>query len=371
VSDRRNDRLDVLHLIEAPMWTGAMDQTLELVLGLLRRGHRVTLACTPGSILSRRASEAGVDVVEVELRSELNPVAVASLSSVVRRRGVEIIHAHRAHAHSIGLLTSRVTRRPYVVTRHTALRPKDNFATRLKYRSRFVTRFVAISRAVKDVLVGYGVPGEKIAVIYDGIDTDRYRPGGDGARVLSELDVPADAPLVGKVANFYGKSKGHATFLDAASAVAERVPQVRFLLAGHSTDSDEMRSMAEQRGLADRIVLAGYRADVPDVLAALDVLVNVPIAREGLSVAIMEAMATGVPVVGSDVGGIPELIADGETGLLVPPGDAPALAAAIERLLTDVELAARLASAGARFVRENLTVEHMVEKTERLYREIL
>lgn len=363
--------MTILHLIEAPSWTGAMSQTLELVLGLGRRGHEVMLACTPGSILAARAKEAGVEIVEMDLRSELNPLTVARLAGIVLRRRVDLIHAHRAHAHSLGLLTASVTRRPLVVSRRVSFAPKDNLGSRLKYRSRGVTKIVAVSQAVKDVLVDFGVDPAKVAVIYSGSDPGRYRPGLDGAAIRRELGIPARAPLVGKIANFYHGWKGHDTFLAAARIVASEIPDVRFLLVGHETDGEKARAMVERLGLSERVTLAGYRTDVPDVIAALDVSVNSPRTGEGLSGAIRESLAVGRPVIATDVGGNRELVRDGQTGLLVPPDDPEALAAAIGRLLGDRDLAARLAGNGARFVRENLTVERMVEATESLYRDIL
>jgi len=348
-----------------------MAQTFARCTGLVRRGHRVTLVTTPGSILERRAREAGLDVVPADLRSELNPVVIARLVGLIVTRSVDIVHAHRAHAHSLGLIASALTLRPFVLSRRVSFRPKDNVGSRLKYRSRAVTRIIAVSRAVKDVLVDYGVSPDRVEVVYSGSDPTVYRSGLDGERVRRELGIPADVPLVGKVANFYSGWKGHDTFLAAAAKVSERRPRAWFLLVGHETDSANMRAMVERVGLADRVALAGHRSDVPDVLAALDVSVNSPRAGEGLSGAVRESLAAGIPVVATDVGGNREIVFDGETGLLVSPENPDALAAAIGRLLDDRGLAARLAANGARFVRDRLTVERMVEETERVYREVL
>lgn len=363
--------MTILHVIEAPSWTGAMAQTLELVLGLRHRGHRVTLVASPGSILAARAREESVDVVELNLRSELNPVALARLAAIVWSRGVDIVHAHRAHAHSLGLLTSIVTHRAFVVSRRVSFRPKDNLGSRLKYRSRAVTRIVAVSAAIKDVLIDYGVDADRVDVIYSGTDPARYRGDLDGAAIRSELGIPADAPLVGKIANFYHSWKGHDTFLRAASIVAAHDPRARFLLVGHNTDGEKMRAMVRDLGPEERVTLAGYRSDVPEIIAALDVSVNSARAGEGLSGAVRESLAVGRPVVATDVGGNRELVRDGETGVLVPTEDHGALADAIVRLLEDPTLAAELAGAGALYVRENLTVERMVEATETLYRRVL
>jgi len=363
--------MSILHVIEAPSWTGAMAQTLELVLGLRSRGHRVTLACTSGSILAARAGEAGVDVVGLDVRSELNPVSIAKLCGLIWTRHVDIVHAHRAHAHSLGLLAAFATGRPFLVTRRVSFPPKDNLGSRLKYCSRHVTRILAVSEGVKDVLVDYGVAADRVDVIYSGSDPARYREGLDGTSVRRELGIEPGSPLVGKIANFYHGWKGHDTFLDAAKLVTARFPDARFVLVGHNTSGEKMRGMVAERGLDERVVLAGYRTDVPEVISALDVSVNSPRAGEGLSGAVRESLAVGRPVVATDVGGNRELVREGETGLLVPPDDPEALAGAILRLLEDEALASRLATDGARFVRENLTVERMVETTERLYREIL
>jgi glycosyltransferase involved in cell wall biosynthesis len=348
-----------------------MAQTLELILGLARRGHRVTLATTRDSILWTRAREAGVDVVAVETRSELNPFAITKLSHLVWTRRADVIHAHRAHAHSLGLLTALATGRPFVVSRRVSFRPKDNLGSRVKYTNRFVTRIIAVSQGVKDVLVDYGVAPEKVEVIYSGSDPLKYREGLDGSGIRAEFGIAPDAPLVGKIANFYHGWKGHDTFLEAASMLSLGRPDLRFLLAGHKTDSEKMTGMIEAAGLSGKVVQAGYRTDVPQVIAALDVSVNTPRAGEGLSGAVRESLAIGRPVVATDVGGNRELVRDGVTGLLIPPEDPDALADAIARLLDDRELARGLAGAGATFVRENLTIERMIDETEALYRKIL
>lgn len=365
------DPLVVLHVIEAPLWTGAVAQTFETALGLRERGHEVTLVTTPGSILWERAAERGVNLVGMNLRSELNPVAILQLSSIILRGRADVVHAHRAHAHTIGLAAAWLTRRPFVVSRHTALRPRDNPGSRIKYRARAVTRIIAVSRAVSDVLADYGVRPDRLTVIHDGVDPGRFGREGRDPAILEHLGLPAGARVVCKVANAYGESKGHDTFLAAARRISSEMPDVRFLLVGKGTDSEKMRDAVGRHGLDALVTLAGYRPDVPDILAAVDLLVNCPKAREGLSVVVLESMATGLPVVATDIGGIPEIVRDGETGLLVPPDDPEALARAVGTMLRDPPLAARLSEAGARLVREEFSVDRMVESTEKLYRSIL
>ena len=361
----------VLHAAECPSWGGGSAQVLALLVGLSKHHHEVALATPPGGELADRARAEGLNIIPIELRSELNPAAIARLAAHIVARRVDIVHAHASHAHSVALVAASLTRRPCVVTRRVSFRPKDNLGSRLKYRSRRVTQFVAVSKAVRSVLVDYGVEPGRITVTYSGTDPSVFAGDLDSGRLRDELGISRDVKVVGKIANFYNRWKGHDTFLEAAASLAAERPTVRFVLAGHNTTSEKMAGMIEQLGLTGRVVQAGYRTDVPDLISALDVSVNSPRAGEGLSGVVRESLAVGRPVVATDVGGNRELVIDGETGLLVAPDDPGALAAAIGRLLDDPALAETLASSGARFVRENLTIERMVDETERLYRRIL
>jgi glycosyltransferase involved in cell wall biosynthesis len=357
----------VLHIAECPSWGGGAAQVLALLAGLRARGHDVTLATTPASELAERAVAEDLPVIQVELRSELNPAAIARLAAHVVLHRTDLVHAHASHAHSVGLITSFLTRRPFVVTRRVSFRPKDNHGSRVKYRSGRVSRIIAVSGAVRDVLAEYGVDPSRVEVIYSGTDPMRFHPGVDGGGARDELGISRDAVVVGKIANFYHRWKGHDTFLEAAAILAADRPTLRFLLVGHETDAPKTQAITERLGLEGRVIAAGFRRDVPEMIAALDVSVNSPRSGEGLSGAVRESMAMGRPVVATDVGGNRELVADGETGLIVPPGDPEALAGAIASILDDSALAARLSENGARFVRERLTTARMIEDTDALY----
>jgi glycosyltransferase involved in cell wall biosynthesis len=363
--------MNSLHIAECPSWGGGAAQVLALLEGLRARGHRVRLATTPGSELARRARAAGLPLTELELRSELNPAAILRLAARIVVERVDVVHAHASHAHSVGLIAALLTMRPFIVTRRVSFRPKDNTGSRIKYTSPRVSRIIAVSRAVRDVLVDYGVDPGRIEVIYSGTDPDIYSPDIHGGSVRDELGLPREAMVVGKIANFYHRWKGHDTFLEAAGTLARERPGLRFLLAGHETDAPKTRALIEKHGLSGRVVTAGFRADIPRVIAALDVSVNSARAGEGLSGAVRESMAMGRPVVATDVGGNREIVSDGETGLLVPPDDPAALAGAIASILDDSSLARHLADRAAGFVREHLTVDVMIDATEALYRRVV
>jgi glycosyltransferase involved in cell wall biosynthesis len=297
-------------------------------------------------------------------------VAIGRLVGAIVGRRVDIVNAHGAHAHSLGLLAATATARPFVLTRRVSFRPRDNAGSRLKYRSRAVTRVIAVSGAIRDVLADYGVEQDRIDVVYSGTDPSIFE-GADGASVRRELGIGEGAVVVGKLANRYHSWKGHDTFVEAARLVTDERKDVVFVAVGQRTDDERMRELVRRAGVEPHVVMGGYRTDVPAVLSSFDISVNASRAGEGLSGAVRESLAAGLPVVATDVGGNREIVRDGETGRLVPPGDARALAAAVLDLLRDPEAARRLGEAGAALVRERFTVDHMVEGTIRVYERAL
>jgi glycosyltransferase involved in cell wall biosynthesis len=164
-------------------------------------------------------------------------------------------------------------------------------------------------------------------------------------------------------------------FLRAAALIASTNPQVRFVIVGDNNIDqqykEELKELTRRLGLEDRVIFTGFRMDVPDLLAALSIVVSPSLGLEGLSNSLLESMATGLPVVATRVGGTPEIVEDGESGLLVPPGDPSALAAAISRLLQDRMTAKRLGQSARRQVLSRYSLEQAVASTERLYHDLL
>jgi glycosyltransferase involved in cell wall biosynthesis len=223
--------------------------------------------------------------------------------------------------------------------------------------------------AIRENLIEQGYDRSKIVVIRNGITMEKFREARRGAVIREELGFPASARLVG-VFSRLNRMKGIEYFLDAARVVAERFPDVCFLVVGDGAIKGELEEQARRLGLAQRIVFTGFRSDVPDLLmeAAISVL---PSLSEGTSNTLLESMAAGIPVVATRVGGNPEVIEDGVSGLLVPPRDSTALAAVIGRLLEDEELALGLGQAGIRRVAELFSIEGSIDQTEHLYQRLV
>jgi glycosyltransferase involved in cell wall biosynthesis len=302
------------------------------------------------------------------MRSELDLPAALSMAGALRRFGADIVHFHTARAHTLGLAAASIARTPVkVLSRRVDFPVGQNVFSRIKYRAS-VDAVVAITRAVKDVLVDGGVSADSVTVIHSGIDLEKFREPADGSYVKRELGIPHSAPLVGAVGAL-APHKAQSYFLRAAKNLAEQKPEVRYIIVGEGELEAELKSLSNSLGVEGVVTFAGFRRDIVAVLAALDVFVLSSVA-EGLCTSILDAMASGVPVVATAVGGVPEVVEDGVSGVLVPPADPEAMAGAVGRVLEDDALKERLVNGGRRRATE-FSLSNTVEKTERLYMNLI
>lgn len=333
---------------------------------LLDHGWDALIACQPSARLLGEARAAGLPVVAVAMRGALDVSALLALRRLVRERGAALVHTHSSVDSWLGALAARSAGVPVVRSRHVSIPILRRRA--LVYR--LAHRVLTTGDAIRAMVVAAGVPAERVVSVPAGVDTARFHPGVSGKAVREEFGLAPAAPVVGLVADVRG-SKGHRYFLEAARAVLADLPDARFLIVGDGVGFEDVRRRVRELGLEGPVLMTGFRRDIPEVMAALDVLVLPSVRSEATSQVIPQALAVGVPVVATRVGGIPEIVRDGETGLLVPPADAPALAAAIVALLRDRERAAALARAGQALVRARYTLDAMMEGTTAVYRELL
>ena len=356
--------LRIVHVDAVRGWGGGQVQTLMLARGLAQRGHGVTVVCQPGSALEQRAVEAGLEVAPLRMRHTADLLALLALVRLFRRMAPEVVHLHSATAHTLGSIAARRARVPAIIaSKRTAFACNRSRAARRRY-TRWVDRVVAVSTGARDALVQAGVPAEQVAVIHSAVDCARFRPA-DRGRARLELDLPARAAIVGCVGRLT-HDKGHHLILEAARPIAAARPDALFLICGEGEAAAALHDQRRRAGLADRVRFLGHRDDVRPALAALDVFA-LPSLQEGLGVALLEAMAMAKPAVASRAGGIPDALDDGVTGLLVPPGDAQALAGAILSLLADPECRARMGAAARARAAAFFNHEIMIAETEALY----
>jgi glycosyltransferase involved in cell wall biosynthesis len=294
----------------------------------------------------------------------------------VVRQGIDIVHAYNFYGNVFAVPPARLARAPVVVA---SIRDLGPYLTPLQKRvQRHVCRLadcvVVNADAVRTWLVGEGYDAERIVVIRNGVDLTRFREPSQPDRVRREFELPPGVPLVAVVSRL-NRLKGLEQFLEAAAVVGRRSTEARFMVIGEAPPHDreyldELKRLAARLGIGDRVIFTGLRSDVPALLAGVDVAV-MPSLNEALSNALLESMAAGAPVVATRVGGTPEALVDGETGLLVPPGDIASLAGAVTNLLEAPALAMRLGRAARQSIADRFSVERMAETTERLYSELL
>jgi len=361
--------LRVLHIDTERTWRGGEQQALYLAQGLAARGVEQLAVGRPGAPYVERCAAAGVPVEPVAMRGEGDVPAMRRLARLYRSWRPDVIHMHTSHGHTLGVVARRwsgVGRT--VVSRRVDFTIYRNFLRLSWFKYRFgVDRYVAISEGIRRQMVADGIPAQRIAVVHSGIDLARFDdvPALD---VRADLGLPADARVVGDVAAF-GWHKAQEFLVRALPHVLQRVPNAYVVLVGEGECRPRIEAEVRALGLDDRILFTGFRTDVPSLIRGMDCFVMCSV-LEGLCTSLLDALALGCPAVGSAVGGIPEVLIDGRTGLTVPPRDPRALADAVVRVLTDEGLAARLRDAGRRHVEEGFTVDSMVEGNLAVYRSL-
>jgi glycosyltransferase involved in cell wall biosynthesis len=298
-------------------------------------------------------------------------IAVGILAAHLADIRPDVIHNHMYRAEVVGTkaaiaLGEAGHRRPYIVsTVHSSRVRSEADRDELRRLTPEMDQLIAVSSAIERKIADEGRVGAPVRLIYNGVDLERYDHQEPCCTLRDEYGMEPGSQIVGVVARLEPE-KGHPTLLEAWPLVLHTVPNAYLLIIGEGSQCEALQREAAALRVAHRVVFTGRRDDVPAVTAALDVAV-LPSYREAQGLSILEAMALSRPVVATNVGGIPEVIEDGVSGLLVPPHDAPALAAAIARLLTDHPFADLIARAGHDVVRARFCLEQMVAEVSAIY----
>lgn len=355
-----------LHIDTARTWRGGQNQVLVTVMGLRALGHRTLVVAHPAGELRRRAEE-GLDVFPLAPRTEMDLGAAWRFSRLVKQVRPDIIHAHDPHAVAMAALalsmSTQLVKPPLVASRRVDFRLRGNTLSRWKYRQ--VDLFICASEAIRRMLIADGVPKERAVTVHEGIDLARADAAAP-AKLHEELWLPHHAPIIGNVAALV-PHKGQRHLIEAAALVVRQVPDARFVIAGEGELRPSLEHAIKEHRLEKHVLLAGFRPDVLSLHKAFDIFVMSSV-TEGLGTSLLDAMACGKPIVATTAGGIPEVVADGETGILVPPRDHGAMAAAIVRLLKDDALRQRMGQAGLARVRRRFSADRMVQDTLRVYK---
>ena len=368
--------MTILQIVSCRGWSSDAYWAARATVELERAGHDVTLVCKRRSEarVIRRARDAGVSRIEtLTLTSGIGPLAdVLDLRRLVAwLPAAQVLHVHRGKEHWLAALANRMSslRRPLVRTRHIVQPVRPHALNRWLY-GRATDQVVTVTEAIRRQLVAGGLGVEnRVVTMPGGVDVDRFRPDPEPPRdhgIRATLGLPHDVPIIGLVSGFR-VMKGHQTVVEAAARLAAGGRRFHLLLIGQGPFVPKVRAQVEASGLGDRISTLGFVDDLPATMAVLDVALYSALESDGMSRVLFEYLAAGVPVVASRVGVVPEILEDGRTALLVPPGEPEPLADAIARLLDDPGRRREIGAAGAALVRARYSGARLAEQLTALY----
>ncbi|UCC72979.1 MAG: glycosyltransferase [Gemmatimonadota bacterium] len=375
--DSRAGLTRIVYVVDNISFRGGERTFLQLASGLPRSRYEVTVACSPGGVLVERLHDLGVPVIAAEMRRRHRLDTVLALAREFRRRRPHIVHT-QGRGDPFGRVASRLARVPAVVStsaaiaaRYTATEPWRKALYRLIdfTTDRLVDRYIVVDRRSVEVLVDrHGIPASRVVVIPNGIELERFDPAhAVRGAWRKRLRVSEGAFLIGGLGRLTWE-KGFADLIRAFASIESS--DIWLVIAGDGPEWEELRALARALDVSSRVLLPGFVEDVPGLLADLDLFV-LSSHQEGHPLAVLEAMAMGLPVVATDIAGVGETITDGVDGTLVPPGDVAALAEAIKAVGRDPEAASRMGRHARKKVAREYTAERMVRRTAVLYEGLL
>jgi glycosyltransferase involved in cell wall biosynthesis len=322
------------------------------------------MACPPEGHLYARAREAGLELAPIPMTAAWDARAARDIMRLIIRERVSIVHTHSSVDAWLGGVAARLARVPVVRTRHVSIPIRHGWNPVYTW---LADRVVTSGEAIRRMVVSAGVAAHRVVAIPAGVNLDefpfRVRDGhADGLGLSS--------PVIGSVAMFRG-SKGHAHLLEAFRRVRTEYPRATLLLVGDGIRRGWVEGLVRDAGLERAVVFTGFRSDIAPLLGAMDCFVLASTRTEGVPQSLLQAFATGVPVVASQVGGVPEVVVDGKTGLLVKVESAAALARGIEAVLADRDAADRRALAARALIEERFSHRAIVTRLLELYDEVL
>ena len=364
--------LHILHTEAAAGWGGQEIRVLQETRLLLERGHRVSLVCQADSPLEERArpiSSSRFHLIPISMKSALSLWVFLTLYRYVSKNNLDVIHTHSSVDSWLGGVVGKLSGVPVIRTRHVSLPVNDFFPNHLLYSyipQRILTSGNMISDIIKQVRC---VDSNQVVSIPAGVDLRKFDSEISGEKIREELKVDSNQILIGKIGVVRGW-KGHNYFLEAIPLILKKIPSARFVIVGDGPGFKEIKSKVKLAGIDNKVDLLGHREDVPEIMAALDVQVLASFAGEGTPQIIPQAFVMKTPVVATKIASIPDLLGQGERGILIEPENALSLAEGVLKLIRNPDIAKRLVENAYSFCLKELTVDKMMDSTIAIYEEV-
>ena len=340
--------------------------------GLLKRGHNLRLILEPESPIAKMAEERKLPVTLLSMRKSRYPQAIVRLRTLMHHHRPAILQVNSSRDSWIGSIAARLVRpRPKIIRiRHISAPLNRNLTTHLLYR-RLLDMVVVTGgeKTRRELIERDGLVADRVAAFPIGLDVQYFRPGAPDRDLRQELGLPKGHLLVGLI-SYLRTYKGHEYFIEAARSIAAKRDDVTFIIVGEGPEEQPIRRLIEQLGLTGRIRMLGFREDLLNVFRSLDVFAIPSVEGDTIPQVLMQALAIGIPVVSTTVGSIPDVVIEGETGYVVPPRDANALAGRIGMLLDDPGLRARMGVRGRSLVEDTYSIDKMLDRMEAVYQRL-
>lgn len=362
-------QLKILHITESNSFSGGVNQSYQLAKRLSSLGHINYFATPENGILYQMARNENFEVFNFKPEGDLDFKMIKNLKNLFEKYKFDIVHSHHPKAHHYSFIAKKLSNhKPALIASRRVIHPiPTNIFAQIRYKSKTVDAYIAVCEYVKKILVKYGIDEKKIYVIYSGVDTQRFNHREIDINFKRSLGLNDNDFVISQIGNF-SDEKGQNYTIKAAKILADKGYRFKLLFAGVKTDGKDIKDLFIANGLSfDYAVFLGLRMDVERILNITDISINSSIKGEALSGSIRESLASGVPVVASDIGGNGKIVKDGYNGFLFKPADYEELAKKIEILLKNDDIRKSFSQNALKTIEDKFTLDRMVDDTLKLY----
>jgi len=376
-------KCNILYVIDNIEFGGGERVFSQIIRGLNKEKFSVFVASNPGGIFEKKLMEVGIKIDPLDMTSRYNLSTISKLKKIIKTKDIQIVHSQGGRADFFARIAAKIARVPITVSSmamlvegyDVSILKKRLYVLMDRWTERWVNKFTVLSEAMRRSLIErHKIPPENIFKIYNGIEIEEYNPDLKELRnkklgVRRELGLKNDVPVIGAIGRLVWQ-KGFEYLIRAAPEVLKKCPEARFLIVGEGPLKNKLILTSEKLNVADRIIFTGFRSDIKEILASIDVLA-MPSLLEGLPMVLLEAMAMAKPIVTTRIDGITEVLENSKTGLLVPAKNSHALAEAIVGILNDKAKANFFGQNAREAAKEKFSVKKMVEQIELAYEKLL